>query len=742
MATIYNSESNKFLNEFLEEIVDINTNVVIPDLQRPYIWNPQQVILLVDSIFKKWPFGSLLCWNVKKTNASDFIPNRPFWEEVVSKNIPKNVKDSKKTSINKSPNSYLMILDGQQRMQSLLLALGGESWGFTLTDKEWKKYINGTDESIDNIHWSSGCLCFKISSFLEEYEKCNRKIAGIDVGKCLIWATTDENTGLSSKNKKHVLPITSLDDGEFIRFSKIWTTARPLGLTPDNYKEILEKSFPEIKKEKLDMFINSLSEFMMIVADVKDSTVITRLVIKDFETSGISDRGLYNNAIVNIFARLNTAGRALTPQEITLAWLKTGWREASMNSENQIDCAFALEDLLSELNDYDDNAGMNMSMDNLVDILSLFWIIIEQNGNDKNKLVLDDKDIINGDIMKNIGSSTFNYWAIIKEAILESKETFENRKLNECFSRSFYAFYIICGWKFIVAISARQIEGRIRETDCKFVTQINAAFDIFIDKWYFSTLLSDTWSNQSSYPNYVGRLCRLHKAVKNCNDPHQSINLLVGELEEILLDLRQSTINRINDLRAYDRRGVIVYKNILWLWNRLTSERWDEVKKPMKRKSAAPKLEVDHAISVGIWDEMVEESYPYDSSIDATGQEIQFQIIGRSYTRSSLLAEINLLGNCSLLLKSHNRSKGKEPFGIFLNDIYNSEQIESLKKALLLNEILLDPISVKIEQILPEIYLRTDKIKKELIDYFLIQRIVFKPFQSNTLSLCFTDIIV
>jgi hypothetical protein len=715
MATIYTSESNKILSEFIKEIVDINSTVVIPDLQRPYIWNPAQVILLIDSIFKKWPFGSLLCWNVKLTNkASDFIPYRPFWEEFVSRNVPQDRKTSKETSINKSANSYLMILDGQQRIQSLLLALGGESWGFTLTDKEWKKYIDGTDESIDNKHWSSGCLCLHILSFLNEYEKCNQRIAGIDVGKCLAWA----NTGVSSKDKKQVLPITSLDDGEYIRFSKIWNTTRPVGLLSGDYEDVLTEAFSEISQEKLNVFIKPLSEFMMIVADVKDSTVITRLIIKDYETSGITNRSIYNNAIVNIFARLNTAGRALTPQEITLAWLKTGWREANGVSENRLDCAAELEKLLAELNDNDDNAGMQMSMDNLVDILSLFWIVVERSGDNKNELVLNDKDLVNGDIMKSIGRSTFNYWTVIKEVILECKDTFENRKLNECFARSFYAFYIICGWKFITTISSRQNEGRIRETDCKFNTQINTAFDLFIDKWYFSTLLSDTWSNRNNYPNYVGRLCKLHKVIINCYDPNQSIDLLVGELEAVLSDLRQSSVNRISNLRAYNRHEVIAYKNMLWLWNRLSLERWSEVQKPMKRKSAAPKLEVDHAIPVDIWEKKVEGAYPLSASRDAMGQEISFVVNGTSYTRSSLFSEINLLGNCSLLLRSHNRSKRKEPFGDFLKDIYTSEQIENIKNALLLNDVFLSPLTVTIEQVLSEIKIRTDKIKKELIDYF------------------------
>jgi uncharacterized protein with ParB-like and HNH nuclease domain len=717
MATIYTSESNKILSEFINEIVDVDSTVVIPDLQRPYIWNPNQVILLIDSLFKKWPFGSLLCWNVRVTNnSSDFIPYRPFWEEVV-RNV--FVKDSKETSINKSSNSYLMILDGQQRIQSLLLALGGDSWGFTLTDKEWKRFIDGTDESIDNKNWSSGCLCLNIESFLSEYDKCNKKIASIDVGKCLLWAVTDENTGLSSKEKKQVLPITSLTDGLYLRFAKIWKTARPVGFLANDYEDILRDSFPEIPKDKFNGFIKPLSEFMTIVADVKDSTVITRLIIKDFETSGVLQRGIYNNAIVNIFARLNTAGRALTPQEITLAWLKTGWREENSINGERLDCAASLENLLGELNDHEDNAGLQMSMDNLVDILSLFWIIIRRNGENKNELMLNDKDLVDGTTIKSIGSNTLKYWNIIQTAIIDSKETFEIRKLNECFPRSYYAFYIICGWKFISIISSQQNEGRIRETECKFDVQINNSFDNFIDRWYFSTQLSDTWSNSDNYPNYVARLCKLHKKIINCHAPNVSIDLLVGELSEILLELKQTTINRISDIRAYDRKGVISYKNILWLWNRLNKERWGVVQKPMKRFRAQPKLEVDHAIPVEIWVEKIDTSYPEEASRDSiTGIEVKYNINDNMYTRSELLSIINMLGNCSLLLRSHNRSKGKEQFYDFLNDIYNPEQIELVKNSLLLNDITLSPNGASIENIVKEVLERTEKIKTELIEYF------------------------
>ena len=462
---------------------------------------------------------------------------------------------------------------------------------------------------------------------------------------------------------------------------------------------------------------------MTIVAEVKDSTFITRLIVKDFESSAFvkhaDGRSLYNNAIVNIFARLNTAGRALTEQEITLAWLKTGWREVNNEESKTKDCADELEELLTELNDNEENAGKQMSIDNLVNILSLFWIIVERSGDNRSELVLNKNDLVDGDIMKNIGKSTFKFWPIIKEVILDCNETFEHRSLNECFDRSTNAFYIICGWKFIAAISSQLNEGRVRDTEGFFYTQINTVFDMFIDKWFFSTQLSDTWSNQNNYPNYVSKLCKLHKIIVSCHDPHKSINSLSGELDAILSELQPSAVLKINNSRAYNRHEVSAYRNILWLWNRLTRDRWSEVQKPMKRKSAAPRLEVDHAIPVDIWEEKVENAYPISASRDSTGNEIFFNINGIRYTRSSLISEINVLGNCSLLLRSHNRSKGKEPFGVFLKDVYNnSEQIEKVKNALLLNDTFLSPLEVPIEQILIEINKRTEKIKSELIDYF------------------------
>ena len=124
--------------EPLAEIIKkatINATYVIPDLQRPYVWSPRQVMMLVDSLFRGWPFGSLLLWEVKPDcfQQNEGIPHRPFWQIIDRTGNDQGTT----TSALGQPATYQMVLDAQQRVQSLILALGGDQWGFQLYDADW-----------------------------------------------------------------------------------------------------------------------------------------------------------------------------------------------------------------------------------------------------------------------------------------------------------------------------------------------------------------------------------------------------------------------------------------------------------------------------------------------------------------------------------------------------------------------------------------------------------------------------
>lgn len=98
----------------------------IPDLQRDFVRTPRQMLLLLDSLFKGWPFGTLALLN--------FDRNRPLRIAFRALIQQKHNHDDKQSTLFSLPsfedmdadNKLFLILDGQQRLQRLSMALGDE----------------------------------------------------------------------------------------------------------------------------------------------------------------------------------------------------------------------------------------------------------------------------------------------------------------------------------------------------------------------------------------------------------------------------------------------------------------------------------------------------------------------------------------------------------------------------------------------------------------------------------------
>jgi len=334
MANIYDQGSLPLHSLLDEASSNSGATVLIPDLQRPYVWSPNQVILLVDSLIRGWPFGTLLMWKVGKADLQS-IPHRQFWQVV-----DRTSQDDGSTLSRKDPPaSYQMVLDGQQRLQSLLLALGGDGWGFKLEDRVWLQEIAAIrprGRSSRYKHWSKASLCFDLTVFADEYGQ-KQSVLAVDYRNILKWVVTDPTNGQSTWKKpvnyEQPLPIASEADGRFVRLSRLWTAAGVDGNVKEAvYRSKLTNLLQEegVQKNAIEENVNPLAELMTTLCDVKLSKV-TYLELKSFNADLWSEDD-YNDAIVNIFTRLNTAGRTLTREEITLAWLKVGWDLSKTNS--------------------------------------------------------------------------------------------------------------------------------------------------------------------------------------------------------------------------------------------------------------------------------------------------------------------------------------------------------------------------------------------------------------------------
>ena len=91
-----------------------NGGLWLPNIQRPFVWSEEQIEKLFDSIMREYPISTLLVWRTR--------------EKVKHRKFITDWKDSLKVSdayVMENADAKGMVLDGQQRLQSLIIGLAG-----------------------------------------------------------------------------------------------------------------------------------------------------------------------------------------------------------------------------------------------------------------------------------------------------------------------------------------------------------------------------------------------------------------------------------------------------------------------------------------------------------------------------------------------------------------------------------------------------------------------------------------
>lgn len=95
----------------------VNREYFLPAIQRPFVWEPEQIVALFDSLMKGYPISSFLFWQVLPENRENwqtykFIENFRYGQ-------------THNELVNPDGRSLTLVLDGQQRLTSLLIGLRG-----------------------------------------------------------------------------------------------------------------------------------------------------------------------------------------------------------------------------------------------------------------------------------------------------------------------------------------------------------------------------------------------------------------------------------------------------------------------------------------------------------------------------------------------------------------------------------------------------------------------------------------
>jgi hypothetical protein len=90
----------------------------LPNIQRPFVWREDQISRLFDSILREYPISTLLIWKTNSTiRRRKFIDNWKSTLRLADFYVPSDTKKK------------CLVLDGQQRLQSLFIALMGSFEG-------------------------------------------------------------------------------------------------------------------------------------------------------------------------------------------------------------------------------------------------------------------------------------------------------------------------------------------------------------------------------------------------------------------------------------------------------------------------------------------------------------------------------------------------------------------------------------------------------------------------------------
>jgi len=243
--------------------------IVLPAIQRDFVWSPDRIEKLFDSLFRGYPVGVVLLWD-----TTDEIQYRAF--------VAKHRSGEKaEYQINKG-DSVQLVLDGQQRLTSLYIGLRGSLNG----DLLYFDVLSGRES--DNA--SEEKFSFKFMSEAEALEKN---------------LSFTESKNIS--NQKYYVALRDIYTGNID-------------------VNVLRKKLVEPLSIDEDRLINNMRLPELVLRDSRG--LLQEQIIDQGLAQGDKNRKTVFD-ILEIFMRINTQGINLTRSDLILSMLRLHWPDST-----------------------------------------------------------------------------------------------------------------------------------------------------------------------------------------------------------------------------------------------------------------------------------------------------------------------------------------------------------------------------------------------------------------------------
>lgn len=284
-------------------IEDINSSLYLPHIQRPFVWEEEQMLRLFDSLMRNYPIQTLLFWRTK-----DEIKARKFMPQI---DWDADLSDYYEPNVSRAGYEKVFVLDGQQRLQTLYATFAG---AISLENGERAEAY--FDVASGEVKGDSGLLyTLKFSP----------------VSLPLPWYRLADLVGKDSQRNAEELSEEMNDKLDSL----------------DAAKAVADRPHEDVLKARQKRVRRNFSQVVSLLREEKHFWVQ--------ELDGVANQYPYGT-VLDIFVRVNSGGTKLGASDLMFAAMKEGWDEIEeaieettelLNSTNlDFDKAFPLKCLL------------------------------------------------------------------------------------------------------------------------------------------------------------------------------------------------------------------------------------------------------------------------------------------------------------------------------------------------------------------------------------------------------------
>ena len=261
----------------------LNSQYFLPAIQREFVWRPDQILQLFDSILRGYPISSFLFWELQPEN-------RDKWEAYCFISQAKFGGTHNQVANTNGVLNLTLVLDGQQRLTSLLIGLKGlyeikkkyQRWD---NPDAWVKqhlYLDLLkDPSVSRGDDTDGSLYYGLA-FMRSPPKPSEEHYWLEVGKILNYDSEDAF---------------------------------------DKFRDDLSDSLPgTTTKRQMQVFRRNLDRLF-------------RAAWKDEVIAYYTEKDQDYDRVLDIFVRANEGGTKLSKSDLLLSMVTANWDDINAREE-------------------------------------------------------------------------------------------------------------------------------------------------------------------------------------------------------------------------------------------------------------------------------------------------------------------------------------------------------------------------------------------------------------------------